>query len=95
MGTSWEIAELRGARTLSIGRQWGRSRVLGHLCGENFAGVNQDGPVNRADAVLIAEDLVRELAPLCERIEIAGSIRRMKYVVNDIDLVVIPREREI
>lgn len=47
--------------------------------------------MNRADAVLIAEDLVSELVPLCEKIEIAGSIRRNKAWVNDIDLVLIPK----
>ena len=35
------------------------------------------------------------LAPFCERIEIAGSIRRRKLEVKDIELVLIPRPRDI
>ena len=39
----------------------------------------------------IAERIRAELAPHCERIEIAGSIRRRKSEVHDIELVAIPR----
>jgi hypothetical protein len=39
----------------------------------------------------IAEDIVQRLAPHSERIEIAGSIRRTRPQVGDIDLVAIPR----
>lgn len=39
----------------------------------------------------IAEELLREMRPFCERAEIAGSIRREKSEVKDIELVVIPR----
>lgn len=38
-----------------------------------------------------AEELVEKLAPHCDRIAIAGSIRRGKRSVKDIDLVVIPK----
>ena len=38
-----------------------------------------------------AEELVRLLEPVCSRIEIAGSIRRRKDRVKDIELVVIPK----
>jgi DNA polymerase/3'-5' exonuclease PolX len=38
-----------------------------------------------------AQQLVRLLLPHCERIEIAGSIRRGKEMVKDIDLVAIPK----
>lgn len=51
--------------------------------------------MNRADAVIIAEDLRDELVPLCEKIEIAGSIRRNRPLVNDIDLVVIPKPGQL
>jgi DNA polymerase/3'-5' exonuclease PolX len=39
----------------------------------------------------MAEALVALLAPACERIEIAGSIRRQKPNPNDIELVAVPR----
>ena len=39
----------------------------------------------------IAERVIEKLAPLCERIEIAGSIRRQKEEVGDIEIVAIPR----
>lgn len=41
----------------------------------------------------IADTLAADLAGACERIEIAGSLRRQKPVVNDIELVAIPRCR--
>ncbi|MCC7542388.1 MAG: hypothetical protein IT379_39585 [Deltaproteobacteria bacterium] len=41
----------------------------------------------------IAEQLVRILAPACERIVIAGAIRRRKLEVADIDIVALPRVR--
>lgn len=39
----------------------------------------------------IAEQYREELAPYCEQIEIAGSIRRNKPEVGDIEMVVIPK----
>ena len=38
----------------------------------------------------IAAGIVAQLKPYCERLEVAGSIRRGKPEVHDIDLVVIP-----
>jgi len=43
-----------------------------------------------AEASATALDLYRALSRHCERIEIAGSLRRHKPYVHDIDLVVIP-----
>lgn len=43
-----------------------------------------------ARARTVAEAIVRELAPACERLEIAGSIRRGVAEVKDIELVAIP-----
>ena len=40
----------------------------------------------------IAERIKRDLAPHCERIEIAGSVRRRKPDVGDIEIVCIPRQ---
>ena len=44
-------------------------------------------------ALLIAESVVRQLSPHCERIEAAGSIRRRRPEVNDIDIVLVPSDR--
>jgi DNA polymerase/3'-5' exonuclease PolX len=41
-------------------------------------------------AKTLAEKIKGELAPGCERIEVAGSIRRQKPVIGDIELVAIP-----
>lgn len=41
-------------------------------------------------AIRIAERLIALLEPHCERIAVAGSIRRKRPQVKDIDLVVIP-----
>lgn len=41
----------------------------------------------------VAGELVAELAPFCEKVEVAGSIRRRKSWVNDIDLVLIPKNQ--
>lgn len=46
-------------------------------------------------AKVIAEELVKQLAPHCERIQIAGSIRREKPEVKDIEIVAIPKPYEI
>lgn len=40
----------------------------------------------------IAQEVVKHLSPYCQRIEVAGSIRREKPRVNDIDLVLIPND---
>jgi len=42
-------------------------------------------------AKVIAEKYLKLFAPRCERIEIAGSIRREKKFIGDIELVCIPK----
>jgi DNA polymerase/3'-5' exonuclease PolX len=42
-------------------------------------------------ALKIAEKVKETLSPYCERIEIAGSIRRKKSEVKDIEIVAIPK----
>lgn len=42
-------------------------------------------------ATTLAERIQRELAPFCHKCEIAGSIRRARPEVNDIDLVIVPK----
>lgn len=46
--------------------------------------------LERAEA--IARDVVESLSPYCSRIEVAGSIRRRKLWVNDVDIVLIPKD---
>jgi DNA polymerase (family 10) len=43
-----------------------------------------------ATARRLAERIAAELAPLCQRVAIAGSIRRGRPEVGDIDLVILP-----
>ena len=45
-------------------------------------------------ATEIAERIRTDLAPYCDRIEIAGSIRRRKPEVGDIEIVAIPSQVE-
>lgn len=39
----------------------------------------------------IADKLLEKLSPYCERIEFAGSIRRKKQMVGDIEIIAIPK----
>ena len=43
----------------------------------------------------IADSVLQELKPHCERIEIAGSIRRKKANPNDIEIVAIPKPYDV
>jgi DNA polymerase/3'-5' exonuclease PolX len=52
--------------------------------------VSRNPPRPLADAEAIAAERRELLAPGCERIEVAGSIRRRKPEVRDIELVAIP-----
>ena len=45
-----------------------------------------------ARAQAMATAIIARLSPYCRRIEVAGSIRRKKDLVNDIDLVLIPSD---
>lgn len=42
----------------------------------------------------LADQVVAELTPYCERIEVAGSVRRRRETVKDIEVLVIPRRGE-
>lgn len=42
-------------------------------------------------AMPIAEQIMENLSPFCERIVIAGSLRRMKGAVGDIEILYIPK----
>ena len=43
------------------------------------------------EAKTIAQTVKKVLTPYCDRIEIAGSIRRRKPIVHDIDIVLIEK----
>lgn len=47
------------------------------------------------DALNIAERVLEELRPHCVRCEIAGSIRRKKAEVKDIEIVAIPKDYQV
>src|SRR5260370_33186403 len=40
----------------------------------------------------VARRIVDELRPACDRIEIAGSLRRGSNTVHDVDIVLLPKE---
>jgi DNA polymerase (family 10) len=44
------------------------------------------------EAWAIADRIKAELLPFCEKLEVAGSLRRAREHVNDIDLVVLPKD---
>jgi DNA polymerase (family 10) len=46
-------------------------------------------------AQMLSQKVRDELAPFCERIAVAGSIRRERPEVNDIDLLLIPKEGQL
>ena len=48
-------------------------------------------PVNLSTALKISAAFVAELEPCCHRIAVAGSIRRGKPQVGDLDIVLIPK----
>lgn len=45
----------------------------------------------RAQALAVGEYFVRELTPLCDRIVIAGSLRRGKAEVGDVEILYVPK----
>lgn len=52
------------------------------------------GKIEFFEAKSIADNLLRHLTPATDRIEIAGSIRREKQVVGDIELVLLTSDQE-
>lgn len=43
-------------------------------------------------AMQLANEIVKRLSPYCKKITVAGSIRRRKPTVNDIDIVLVPSD---
>jgi DNA polymerase/3'-5' exonuclease PolX len=51
--------------------------------------------MNQAKAKAIAARFVTEISPYCERIVVAGSIRRGAETVGDIEIVAVPKVEEV
>lgn len=49
--------------------------------------------MNLTRATSYAERIAGELTPMCQQIAIVGSIRRRRPTCNDIDLVILPKDR--
>ncbi len=47
--------------------------------------------MKREDALVLAEKVVAVLQPFCERVCVAGSLRRERSEVGDIDIVALPK----
>jgi len=50
------------------------------------------GKIALERAQKIADEVIKRLSPYCQKIEVAGSIRRRKPQVRDIDLVLFPKD---
>lgn len=48
----------------------------------------------RAEALDVARELVRALKPVCDRLVVAGSLRRRKADVGDVEIIYIPKFEE-
>src|SRR5437879_3251534 len=57
--------------------------------------MGEKSKIKLTHARAIADDLIEKITPLCERCEIAGSIRRQKAEVGDIEIVAVPRWIEV
>lgn len=50
-----------------------------------------NNPTTLFTAKMVGNGIIAELSQFCERIEVAGSVRRGLKLVNDLDLVIIPK----
>lgn len=67
-------------------------------CGAHARAAKEPAPMSTADrripvdgAKKLAAAVVAALAPACERIEVAGSIRRERSSIGDVEIVAVPR----
>ena len=51
--------------------------------------------ITLAQANSLADRIMAELAPVCDRVEVAGSIRRKKSTIGDIEIVCIPKTETV
>lgn len=68
------------------GRRWNQTR---RRPGRIRMGIKSKFP--RAIAIEVARDLCRYLEPHCERLIVAGSLRRRKMEVSDLELLFVPK----
>jgi DNA polymerase/3'-5' exonuclease PolX len=47
-----------------------------------------------AEACAIADDVITQLSPHCSKLQIAGSIRRRRHTIGDIEIVCLPHAYE-
>jgi len=52
-------------------------------------------PIPWEQALEIASEIEEQLAPACQKIAVAGSLRRRRPTVNDIEILCIPKSQEI
>jgi len=50
--------------------------------------------MNSEEVVIFFKKVVKMLRPYCKRVKVAGSIRRKESSTHDIDIVVIPKDKE-
>lgn len=48
-----------------------------------------------AEAKKVADEMLSEMQPHCKRIEVAGSVRRKRQEVSDLELLIIPKPYDI
>ena len=58
---------------------------------DNSNGLNVLRDLDRSEVEPLASRIVNTIRPYCSRVEVAGSIRRRRPTVNDIDIVVQPK----
>jgi DNA polymerase/3'-5' exonuclease PolX len=51
------------------------------------------GKIDLSEAVAVSNRIIQHISPAMDRVEVAGSIRRRKPVVGDIEIVGIPGDR--
>lgn len=54
----------------------------------------EEGKMSLESAQIMAKEVLDVLAPYCEKAVVAGSIRRRRPWVNDIDLVLLPKSND-
>jgi hypothetical protein len=87
----------RGRRIVCCGICVGISHDRATLRGDRWMSnvTTETERLPRAEALDLASRAMRSLAPYCERLEIAGSIRRHMKTIGDIELVAVPKMQRV